>query len=186
MMTDMLYVVDRLTRMTENVGAWLVSRDVLPSTRFWLPRDWHAAGRGAWPESAAAVLDTDPIKLKSTLSGMAIEDVFDDYAKVFGYEPRGRVAGTFSGVYFLPLSVFDDSPLVGANYREVLDSDSRWVFRREQVKARQNGACGKCKRMANPFEVHHAKGYRLVLPWEYPLDELVGLCNSCHKAAHRK
>lgn len=186
MMTEMIYVTDRLTRMTENVGAWLVSRKVIPPTRFWLPSDWHAKGRGEWPESAAAVLDTDPVKLKSRLSIMGVDDVFDDYAKVFGYEPQGGQAGKFSVVCFLPLKIFDDSPPVGASYREVLDSDSRWVFRRDKIKARQNGACRKCGKIANPFEVHHEKGYRLVLPWEYPLDELVGLCNPCHHEEHRK
>lgn len=72
-------------------------------------------------------------------------------------------------------------------YQAQLHTDE-WQSRRREILRRDNYTCQECgaKGCDNTLHVHH-KGYvSSLLPWEYPDDALITLCESCHQEVHKK
>lgn len=59
--------------------------------------------------------------------------------------------------------------------------DPRWQKKRLEVFNRDNFACTKCKSKDNTLNVHHKKYAKNGDPWGVELEDLVSLCENCHK-----
>jgi hypothetical protein len=61
--------------------------------------------------------------------------------------------------------------------------DPRWQKKRLKIMERDNFMCTSCQSIDNTLNVHHCVPYRKeTKPWEYEDDELITLCESCHKS----
>ena len=66
-------------------------------------------------------------------------------------------------------------------YSEKL-KDPRWQKKRLEVMERDHFQCQSCFDDTSTLNVHHRVAYRNGDdPWEYELDELVTLCEDCHR-----
>jgi hypothetical protein len=66
------------------------------------------------------------------------------------------------------------------NYSELL-KDPRWQRRRLEILSRDNFQCVKCDAASKTLHVHHRFYLSGRLPWDYPDNVLVSLCETCHK-----
>lgn len=71
-------------------------------------------------------------------------------------------------------------------YRYLL-RDWRWEERRLEIIERDDYECQCCGATADDalLQVHHRYYEEGLLPWEYPDDALVTLCEECHKDIHK-
>lgn len=71
-------------------------------------------------------------------------------------------------------------------YSEIL-KDPRWQKRRLEIMSRDCWTCQECGcglYDGVPLNVHHKLYHSGIMPWEYSDDELVTLCDRCHKKQH--
>lgn len=67
----------------------------------------------------------------------------------------------------------------------------QWKAKRQEILNRDNQSCKICH-SNNGLQVHHRQYHFVVarnqfrLPWEYPGELLISLCESCHKRGHSK
>lgn len=61
--------------------------------------------------------------------------------------------------------------------------DPRWQKRRLEIMSRDGFACQSCFGDEETLHVHHIVYRKKAMPWEYPDEDLVTLCESCHKTA---
>jgi hypothetical protein len=67
---------------------------------------------------------------------------------------------------------------------------TKWDERRDEILKRDNYKCSRCKRQQyengiyTQLNVHHRKYVAGKLPWQYPDEDLLTLCKSCHKDEH--
>ena len=59
--------------------------------------------------------------------------------------------------------------------------DPRWQRERLKAMERDNFTCQLCFRRDRTLNVHHKRYIPGLAPWEYPLDELITLCEDCHE-----
>ena len=60
--------------------------------------------------------------------------------------------------------------------------DPRWQKKRLEIMERDEFSCQSCQSKDNTLNVHHCVPYRKeTKPWEYENDELITLCEDCHK-----
>lgn len=60
--------------------------------------------------------------------------------------------------------------------------DPRWQKKRLKIMERDEFMCISCQDSDNTLNVHHRVLYRKdTKPWEYEDDELITLCEDCHK-----
>ena len=68
--------------------------------------------------------------------------------------------------------------------------DDRWYDKRMKILDRDNHKCKYCGSTYN-LQVHH-KYYnkypneKMAMPWDYPDDALITLCDNCHKREHER
>lgn len=66
-----------------------------------------------------------------------------------------------------------------------------WKMKREEILKRDSRSCVVCKR-TDSLQIHHRQYHFVVarnqfkLPWEYPGDLMITLCESCHQRGHSK
>lgn len=66
-----------------------------------------------------------------------------------------------------------------------------WKQKREEILRRDGYSCVICKH-SKELQVHHRQYHFIVennkfsLPWEYPDNLLITLCESCHRRGHSK
>jgi len=60
----------------------------------------------------------------------------------------------------------------------------RWQKKRLQIMERDNWACYHCKKTDVTLNVHHQYYVLGRLPWQYPNDALITLCEVCHGREH--
>ena len=66
-----------------------------------------------------------------------------------------------------------------------------WKIKREEILRRDSKSCVICNR-ADSLQIHHRQYHFVVaknqfkLPWEYPGNLLITLCESCHRRGHSK
>lgn len=75
--------------------------------------------------------------------------------------------------------------LEGTKYRDKLNSQEWRSFAAEE-KQKQGGYCRACKRADVALQVHHIFYESGREPWHYKSDELVVLCDGCHKELHEQ
>lgn len=75
----------------------------------------------------------------------------------------------------------DNAPRV--KYSEKL-RDPRWQKIRLQVFERDQWACQICMDSESTLAVHHKYYTPNTEPWDYPLDALITLCESCHSTEY--
>jgi hypothetical protein len=69
--------------------------------------------------------------------------------------------------------------------------DPRWKTKRLEIINRDSHSCVICK-SNNGLQVHHRQYHFIVqqnqfkLPWDYPHNLLITLCESCHSRGHSK
>lgn len=86
-------------------------------------------------------------------------------------------------------SIQDDTKTHGS-YGSLL-FDKRWKSKREQIVNRDGYACVNCKGNLK-LQIHHRQYHFIVstnhfrLPWEYPNQLMVSLCEKCHQKGHSK
>lgn len=68
-------------------------------------------------------------------------------------------------------------------YSELL-KDPRWQKRRLEIMQRDNFTCQICGHSDKQLHVHHLCYDKYKMPWEHDDDELITLCEDCHKAEH--
>lgn len=71
-------------------------------------------------------------------------------------------------------------------YAELL-KDGRWQIRKNEIMSRDGFKCKKCGASAHEgvtLNVHHIRYYRGRKPWEYTDNDLVTLCEDCHRKQH--
>lgn len=68
-------------------------------------------------------------------------------------------------------------------YRQHL-ADPRWKAKSYKIKERDDWTCRRDGEQSRPLQVHHLGYISGRLPWEYPDDHLVTLCNGCHDVVH--
>lgn len=67
---------------------------------------------------------------------------------------------------------------------------AKWEERRDEILKRDNFKCSRCKipqyenGIYTQLNVHHRKYVAGKLPWQYPDEDLITLCKSCHKDEH--
>lgn len=72
----------------------------------------------------------------------------------------------------------------------LLLNDVRWKAKRNVILKRDNNSCVNCG-SNNSLVVHHRRYLfirrlnNFVLPWEYPNETLITLCNQCHDRGHK-
>lgn len=82
-----------------------------------------------------------------------------------------------------PRLVFFQPQMDKKTYQWYLD-DPRWIQRRNQILSRDRNTCQMCGTQYRRLHVHH-KGYLDGhLPWEYPSNMLITLCEDCHHYVH--
>lgn len=66
--------------------------------------------------------------------------------------------------------------------------DVRWQKIRLNIFERDNWTCqaSDCKAQTNTLNVHHLEYIPGIEPWEYPLDMLTSLCDTCHKKENER
>jgi hypothetical protein len=67
-----------------------------------------------------------------------------------------------------------------SQYSELL-KDPRWQKKRLEILQRDNWTCQICYDTESMLVVHHRKYLDNTLPWDYPNNILVTLCESCHQ-----
>jgi 5-methylcytosine-specific restriction endonuclease McrA len=67
-------------------------------------------------------------------------------------------------------------------YSEMLKRPE-WYEKRKQVLKRDYFYCKKCGSNKN-LEVHHKEYKGDIYPFDYKIDDLITLCNNCHKKQH--
>lgn len=60
--------------------------------------------------------------------------------------------------------------------------DPRWQARRLEILTRDEFSCKRCYSEDDVLNVHHLKYLLGLEPWEYCDDDLITLCQACHKA----
>lgn len=86
--------------------------------------------------------------------------------------------------------VYDNNLQTHGSYGALLFKPE-WKAKREEILNRDNYSCVICK-INNNLQVHHRQYHFVIqknqfkLPWQYPENLLVTLCESCHKKGHRK
>lgn len=58
-----------------------------------------------------------------------------------------------------------------------------WQKKRLEIFQRDNWACRKCEDTTTELQIHHLYYLKDKLPWEYPDNALMTLCECCHKKA---
>lgn len=58
--------------------------------------------------------------------------------------------------------------------------DPRWQKMRLQIMERDDFSCCGCGSRFKTLNVHHTHYLKRKMPWEYPADSLVTLCEDCH------
>ncbi len=66
---------------------------------------------------------------------------------------------------------------------KILLLDERWKKLSLSIKERDNFLCRKCK-CKNNLQVHHIVYINKKNPWEYNDNQLITLCELCHKKEH--
>lgn len=66
------------------------------------------------------------------------------------------------------------------SYSELL-KDPRWQKRRLTIMQRDHFMCRLCGDTTIPLNVHHTKYRNGLNPWDYSDDELITVCECCHK-----
>lgn len=59
--------------------------------------------------------------------------------------------------------------------------DPRWQRKRLEILSRDSFTCQKCGDDKSTLHVHHRHYMVARLPWDYPSELLITLCESCHK-----
>jgi len=59
--------------------------------------------------------------------------------------------------------------------------DPRWQRLRLEVMQRDDFACCGCGSRCKTLNVHHTHYLKRAMPWQYPTDSLVTLCEDCHR-----
>lgn len=62
--------------------------------------------------------------------------------------------------------------------------DPRWQRRRLEAMSRDGWRCRDCGDERRTLNVHHVRYRPGAAPWEYPLSELMTLCEWCHARRH--
>lgn len=62
--------------------------------------------------------------------------------------------------------------------------DPRWQKRRLEVMHRDDFTCVDCGDDGSTLNVHHCFYYKGLSPWDYPIETLKTICESCHKRRH--
>jgi 5-methylcytosine-specific restriction endonuclease McrA len=73
--------------------------------------------------------------------------------------------------------------MVKQSYSELL-RDPRWQRKRLEIMGLDDFKCRYCgnhELTLNVHHIHYNKGHK---PWEYENDELITLCEDCHKIEH--
>lgn len=70
------------------------------------------------------------------------------------------------------------------SYESLLKS-SQWQEKRKQILARDHCDCQNCGEHSESNHVHHKFYLRKKMPWDYPDDALITLCQSCHYQEHK-
>lgn len=70
-----------------------------------------------------------------------------------------------------------------SNYLELL-KDPKWQKKRLFIFERDNYQCQCCFDKKTTLVVHHKRYDRNKNPWEYENDNLITLCEDCHKIIH--
>jgi hypothetical protein len=65
-----------------------------------------------------------------------------------------------------------------------LYKDPRWQKRRLEVFERDGWCCSICPNNDLTLHAHHLYYEEGLKPWEYPLEAIVTLCESCHEGEH--
>jgi 5-methylcytosine-specific restriction endonuclease McrA len=65
-------------------------------------------------------------------------------------------------------------------YSEVL-RDPRWQKKRLEILNRDGWSCQKCGSAKDALHVHHREYKAGRLPWDYPGELLITLCQKCHE-----
>lgn len=65
-------------------------------------------------------------------------------------------------------------------YSEKL-KDPRWQRKRLEVMQRDSFACQSCGDESSTLQVHHSYYLPKWMPWQYPEDSLITLCEGCHE-----
>ena len=65
-------------------------------------------------------------------------------------------------------------------YSELL-KDPRWQKKRLEIFQRDNFTCRACDFGNRTLHIHHTTYDKDLLPWEYENDDLITLCEDCHK-----
>lgn len=68
-------------------------------------------------------------------------------------------------------------------YADLL-KDPRWQKKRLEVFQAAYFTCELCGDERTTLHVHHLRYRRGRMPWEYPLADLLCLCETCHRAQH--
>lgn len=69
------------------------------------------------------------------------------------------------------------------SYYEKL-KDPRWQKKRLEVMELNNFECSECGDRKNTLNIHHPAYKKGADPWCYEADELMCVCEQCHKACH--
>lgn len=69
------------------------------------------------------------------------------------------------------------------NYSDKL-KDPRWQKKRLEVFSRDSFSCTECKNDKDTLHVHHKQYINGRQPWEYELQDLDTLCETCHQKEH--
>jgi 5-methylcytosine-specific restriction endonuclease McrA len=67
-------------------------------------------------------------------------------------------------------------------YEEQLNHPD-WIRKRNEIMARDNDMCKKCK-SKDRLQVHHQWYIKGRMAWDYPGSFLITLCDKCHRKAH--
>ena len=81
------------------------------------------------------------------------------------------------------LGMLSNKPICKKTSYSLKLTDQRWITLRNKILSRDNYKCRNCGSKQN-LQVHHLK--YTGEPWEAPENDLLTLCEGCHKKAHSK
>lgn len=73
--------------------------------------------------------------------------------------------------------------MIKKTYYEKL-KDPKWQKKRLEAMQRKEFCCELCGDNETTLNVHHKEYFKNYEPWEYELDQLAVLCESCHESYH--
>lgn len=162
----------QLTKLITMLKLWLEKNSLDGDAFFYTIQEWRERGEQYLNDSEFVIVTEGGL---NHMLNWGDSEEFYELVESFGYYCEMGHSWNI-GFYKDIWANNDNKP--NRSYREKLQ-DARWIRKRDFVRKRAEYKCEDCGSLMN-LQVHHCYYMFDFEPWEYPLDALRCLCESCH------